>query len=311
MDISAALPIFIVTFREGFEAALVVGVVLACLNKAQQTRLNSWVFGGVAAGIVASTIVGVLLSWGLQILKTSDRPYVPIIEPLLKAGLCLVAIAMLSWMLIWMTQQARTLKADVEESVSAALVENPSQAAWGVFSLIFIAVLREGFETVVFLIAQFQQGWMPVLGAISGLLAATLLGALLFRWGVKINLGLFFQVMGIFLLLIVSGLSISALKNAEVAIDTFAHLQPQFAGICSGDRASCILGPLVWDLSSILPDKKFPGLLLKFLFGYRDRLFVTQAVVYLLFLTTAGSLYFQSLSTNSKQKNSSIEQSTP
>jgi high-affinity iron transporter len=302
MDISAAFPTFIVTFREGFEAALVVGIVLACLNKAQQTRLNSWVFWGVGAGLTASAIVGVLLGWGLTVLRTSDRPYAPIIEPLLKAGLCLIAIAMLSWMLIWMTQQARTLKADVEKSVSAALVENSGRSGWGVFSLIFIAVLREGFETVVFITAQFQQGWMPVLGAIGGLLAATLLGVLLFRWGVKINLGLFFQVMGIFLLLIVSGLAISALKNAEGAIGNLAHLQPQFASFCSGERASCILGPLVWDLSQILPDKQFPGLLLKSLFGYRDRLFVTQAIVYLLFLTAAGSLYFQSLSTSAKPK---------
>jgi high-affinity iron transporter len=108
--------------------------------------------------------------------------------------------------------------------------------------------------------------------------------------------------MGIFLLLIVSGLAISALKNAEVAIGTLAHLKPQFASFCSGSQDSCILGPLVWDLTQILPDKKFPGLLLKSLFGYRDRLFITQAIVYFLFLTTAGSLYFQSLSTSSRQK---------
>ncbi|MGB3240289.1 MAG: FTR1 family protein [Geitlerinemataceae cyanobacterium] len=302
MNLSAALPIFIVTFREGFEAALVVGIVLACLKKAQQTRLNSSVFWGVGAGMVASTIVGVLLGWGLQVLRTSNLAYAPIIEPLLKVGLCILAIAMLSWMLIWMTQQARTLKADVEDSISAALVQNSGQAAWGVFSLIFIAVLREGFETVVFIIAQFQQGWMPVLGAIGGLVAATLLGALLFRWGVKINLGLFFQVMGILLLLIVSGLTITALKNAEVAIVTLAHLKPQFASFCSADRASCLLGSLVWDFSQILPDRKFPGLLLKSLFGYRDRLFVTQAIVYFLFLITAGSLYFKSLSTKAMPK---------
>jgi high-affinity iron transporter len=299
MDLSTALPIFIVTFREGFEAALVVGIVLACLKKSQQTHLNSWVFGGVAAGLAASTIIGVLLSWGLQVLRTSDRLYAPAIEPLLKAVLCLVAIVMLSWMLIWMTQQARTLKADVEKAVSVALVENPSQAAWGIFGLIFIAVLREGFETVVFIIAKFQQGWMPTLGAIGGLLGAALLGTLLFRWGVKINIRLFFQILGIFLLLIVSGLAISALKNIEGAVNILAHLQPQFANLCSDDRASCILGPLVWDLSQILPDKQFPGLILKSLFGYRDRLFVTQALAYLLFLSTAGSLYFKSLSTGS------------
>lgn len=306
MDVSSALPTFIVTFREGFEAALVVGIVLACLKKAQKTHLNSWVWGGVGAGIVASAIVGVLLGWGLQALRISDRPYAAAIEPLLKTGLCVVAIAMLSWMLIWMTRQARTLKTDVENAVSAALVDNPGRAAGGIFTLIFIAVLREGFETAVFIIAKFQQGWMPVLGAIGGLLAATLLGTLLFRWGVKINLGLFFQVMGVFLLFIVSGLAISALKNTDLAIGNLAQLQPQFANLCSAQRSSCILGPLVWDLSTILPDRKFPGLVLKSLFGYRDRLFLTQAVAYLLFLATAGTLYFQSLSTSLGQKQQKV-----
>ncbi|RMG14077.1 MAG: FTR1 family iron permease [Cyanobacteria bacterium J055] len=302
MDFSTALPTFIVTFREGFEAALVVGIVLACLKKAQQTHLKSWVLGGVGAGIFASTMVGITLGWGLKILRTSNKPYAPVIEPLFKTGLCVLAIVMLSWMLIWMTQQARTLKAEVEAAISTALVENSRQAGWGIFGLVFVAVLREGFETVVFVLAKFQQGWIPVLGAIGGLIGATLLGVLLFRWGVKINLRLFFQVMGIFLLLIVSGLAVSALKYAESAALTLSQLQPQFANLCSGDRASCLLGPLVWDLSHLLPDKKFPGLLLKALFGYRDRIFALQAIAYLALLVTAGSLYFQNLSTPSDSR---------
>jgi hypothetical protein len=75
MDISAALPTFVVTLREGVEAALVVGIVLAYLKKAEQTRLNRWVYAGIAAGIMASMLVGVLFNGVLLALETSDRPY--------------------------------------------------------------------------------------------------------------------------------------------------------------------------------------------------------------------------------------------
>lgn len=293
-DLTAALPTFVITLREGFEAALVVGVVLSCLKKAQQSQLNPWVFGGVGAGIVASAGVGWLFQTGMQALRQSQSAYAPIVEPLLEGTLCIVAIAMLSWMLLWMTQQARSLKAEVEGAVSAAL-KNRSAAGWGVFSLIFIAVLREGFETVIFIVAKFQQGWVPALGAIAGLAGATLLGVLLFRLGVKIDVRRFFQVMGVLLLLIVSGLVVSALKHANGAVAALAQLQPQFANWCDANAASCVLGGLVWDARNVLPDKEFPGIVLKALFGYRDRLYMAQAIGYLGFLSIAGWLYFKSL----------------
>lgn len=309
MNWSAALPTFVITLREGFEAALVVGIVLACLQKAQKSQFNPWVYGGIGAGIAASACVGVLLNWGLQALNSSDRPYAPALEALFKGGLCVVAIAMLSWMLIWMTQQARSLKAEVEGAVSSVLQQ--TGAEWGIFSLIFIAVLREGFETVIFIVARFQQGLTPALGALLGLVSAAFLGTLLFKWGVKINVRSFFQIMGIFLLLVVSGLVVSALKNIEVAVSLLAQLQlsflsDQLAALCSIDRASCILGTQVWDLSHILPDREFPGIVLKALLGYRDKLYLVQAIGYIIFLATAGSLYFRSLTGSaSEPRNSS------
>jgi len=196
LTFSEAIPTFVITLREGVEAALVVGIVLACLKKAEQSNLNSWVYAGVGAGIAASAFVGVLFNGLLAALSTSNQPYAPAIKQLLEGVLGIVAIAMLSWMLIWMTQQARFLKAEVEGAVTAALTEN-TQAGWGVFGLIFIAVLREGFETVLFVSAQFQQGLSPVLGALGGLTGAAIIGALLFKWGVKIDIRLFFKFMGI------------------------------------------------------------------------------------------------------------------
>lgn len=309
LDLTAALPTFVITLREGFEAALVVGIVLSCLKKAQQSQLKSWVFAGVAAGIGASALVGWLFYNGMQALRRSEHPYTPVVEPLLEGTLCLVAIVMLSWMLLWMTQQARSLKGDIEGAVTSALErrETPSEtpridpisqrnaAAWGVFSLVFIAVLREGFETVVFILAKFQQGWIPTLGAVAGLAVAATLGLLLFRLGVNINIRQFFRVMGVFLLLIVSGLVISALRQVNGAVEALAQLQPQFANWCDPNGASCVLGGLVWDARAVLPDKQFPGVVLKTLFGYRDRLYLAQAIAYLSFLIGAGWLYFQSL----------------
>ncbi|MEG4248460.1 FTR1 family protein [Microcoleus sp. Pol10D4] len=299
MNFSEAIPTFVITLREGVEAALVVGIVLACLKKAEQSQLNSWVYAGVAAGIAASGFVGVLFNGLLAALSTSEQPYAPVIKQLLEGVLGIGAIAMLSWMLIWMTQQARFLKAEVEGSVTAALTEN-SNAGWGVFGLIFIAVLREGFETVIFVSAQFQQGLSPALGALGGLTGAAIIGALLFKWGVKIDIRLFFKFMGILLLLIVAGLTISALKHFDQAAGILSQMNSQYAGICVYyDRLaplhSCILGPMVWNAAEILPDRQFPGVLLKALFGYRDRLYLVQAAAYTIFLATVGGLYFQKL----------------
>lgn len=293
MDISAALPTFVITLREGFEAALVVGIVLACLQKAQQTQLYRWVYQGVGAGIIGSIIIGLLLGGVLQGVNHSPSPYTPIIKEILAALFGSVAIVMLSWMLIWMTQQAKSLKSEVEGAIDAAL-NRDERAGKGVFLLVFIAVLREGFETVLFILAQFDQGWTATtLGAIAGLISAAILGTLLFRGGVKLNIRLFFQTMGVFLLLIVGGLSIGVLKHIDLSVALLSQMTGH--DWCPFAGPSCLLGPQVWDGSVILSDRNFPGIVLKSLFGYRQTLYLAQAIVYILFLLTVGRVYFQSL----------------
>ncbi|OWY64706.1 hypothetical protein B7486_45885 [cyanobacterium TDX16] len=299
MNFSAALPTFVITLREGVEAALVVGIVLALLKKAKQSQLNSWVYAGVGVGIAASALVGLLFSAIIQVLGTINPEYTPVVEPLMEGVFSVIAIAMLSWMLIWMTRQARFLKAEVEGTVTAALKQD-NGVGWGVFSLIFIAVLREGFETVLFIAANFQQGFFPAIGAIGGLVTAIAIGFLLFKWGVKINIRLFFQIMGVLLLLIVAGLVVSALAHFDTAVATLAKLNRQSESLCFyyerfTRNPSCILGPRVWNTSKILPDEQFPGVILKALFGYRDDLFLVQAISYVTFLVTVGGIYFRSL----------------
>lgn len=293
MDISAALPTFVITLREGVEAALVVGIVLACLQKSEKSELNRWVYLGILAGLVGSAIIGFLLNGLLKWLTFSNAQIESILEPLLKCGLCLTAIIMLSWMLIWMTQQARSLKAEIEGSLISTLQQG-NRAGWGIFTLVLIAVLREGFETVLFIFTNLQQGVAGSVGAIAGLLAATGIGFGLFKFGVKINIRRFFQVMGIFLLLIVSGLVISVCKNLDAAVLAWEQMAMPSTSICFA-QGSCLLGPLLWDTSHALSDHQFPGLVLKALLGYRDHMYLVQALAYGTFLLTVGNQYLRSL----------------
>jgi high-affinity iron transporter len=293
VDISAALPTFVITLREGVEAALVVGIVLALIQKAQQPQLKPWVYFGLASGLVGSILIGTGLGTLLQTLQASEQPYAAILLPFLKLGFTLVAIAMLTWMLIWMTQQARTAKAEIEGSVTQ-IMANEQNAAWGIWTLIFVAVLREGIETALFIVAQIQSGWAAVVGAIAGLIGATGIGWALFALGIRINLKQFFQVMGIFLLLIVGGLVIGATKQLDAALSILNPLVT--VNLCpTASKTSCIMGPLLWDAHLSLPDRQFPGVLLKTFLGYRDRLFLGQLIAYLFFMTTAGTLYWRSL----------------
>jgi high-affinity iron transporter len=295
MDFSTVIPTFIITLREGVEAALVAGIVLACLTKAKQRHLKKWVYLGILGGLVVSAIMGGLFGWMIQALGAAS----PIAEPLLEGAFSLIAVLLLSWMLIWMTGQARYLKTQIEVGVSSALKPGNS-SAWAVFSLVFIAVLREGFETVVFIAAKFQQGTLPALGAIAGIGVAAAIGILMFKWGVRLNLQLFFKVMGILLLLLVAGLVVTALSKFDTVMQILASQSRASESLCFyyerfARNSSCILGTSVWDLSKVLPEDRFPGILLSALFGYAERLYFVQAIAYLLFLFTIGSIYFQSL----------------
>jgi len=299
MNFSTALPSFVITLREGVEAALVVGIVLALLQKANQSRLNSWVYAGVGIGVVVSSLLGILFSWLIRLLESVNPQYTSVVKPALGGVFSVLAIAMLSWMLIWMTQQARFMKSQVEGVVKETLINN-SNPGWGVLSLILIAVVREGFEAVLFITANFQQGFVPTLGAIAGLIVAVIIAVLLFKLGVKINIRQFFQVMGILLVLIVAGLVVSSLKNFDAALTNLALSDPPGKNFCFyydhfAKTHSCILGPMVWNATQVLPDGQFPGIVLKSLFGYRDQLYLVQAVGYLGFLFSVGGVYWRSI----------------
>ncbi|MBR8831683.1 MAG: hypothetical protein N5P05_001126 [Chroococcopsis gigantea SAG 12.99] len=313
MDYSSALPTFIITLREGVEAALVVGIVLAYLKKAGQQKANLWVYAGIFAGIVASAIIGVFFTWLIESLPEANQKYAPVIEPLLEGSFSLLAIFLLSWMLVWMTSHARMMRQEVEGKLGAVF-KGGLKEGWSIFILIWLAVVREGFESVLFIAAKFQQGLIPSLGAIAGIAASAALGILLFKWGIKLDIKRFFQIMGVLLLLIVAGLVVTALGHFDTALGTLASMDRSSESLCFFyerfakpiDR-DCILGPMIWNNSKVLPDDRFPGIILSALLGYTQRLYLVQALAYGIFLITVGGLYFQSLSgrvrlkTNSQQ----------
>ncbi|MEO0540628.1 MAG: FTR1 family protein, partial [Cyanobacteria bacterium P01_A01_bin.105] len=149
-----------------------------------------------------------------------------------------------------------------------------------------------GFETVLFLFTSVQVAPGSLIGAVAGLLSAALVGVALFQWGIRIDLRQFFRVMGALLLLIVAGLVVSVCRNLDAAFAAIS--QTNAIDLCFAQQ-SCVLGPLLWDASGRLPDKQFPGVVLKLLLGYRDHLYLLQAVAYIAFLWGIGGRYFHSL----------------
>jgi len=299
MDFSLTLPTFVITLREGVEAALVIGIVMAYLQRAKRAYLNRWVFAGIGAGLAISGMVGALFNWFMQSIGQSNPELSPIFEPLLEGGFSLAAIVMLTWMLIWMTKQSRSLKGEIEGSLANVLGQG-NKAGLGIFTLILFAILREGFEVILFISAKFQEGLMPALGAVSGIMTAALLAVALFKFGLKINIRVFFQVMGFMLLAIVSGLVIAVLSHFDTALRILSQTDRKSADICFYyehfvREHSCILGPMVWNTSKILPAEKFPGVILSSLFGYTDKLYLVQGIAYLVFFSIVGIIYYRSL----------------
>ncbi len=232
----------------------------------------------------------------------NDRVYY-----LTKGILSLAAITMLSWMLVWMTQHAKILKKEIEGTVGNVLSRSEN-TGWAIMSMIMFAVLREGAEIVLFIAGAFnpdstQTGiaqYAPALGAILGMIFSGLIGIAIFKLGVKINIKRFFQVLGILLLLIVSGLIITSLAAFANANTVDKILNPSTGAYEFLNPPRRIvpwfsLGKQVTDTRAILPQDKFPGIVFATMFGYSDKLYAVQLVAYFMFLLTAGTIYFRSL----------------
>jgi high-affinity iron transporter len=204
------LPTFVIALREGVEASLIVGIVAAFLGQQGCRDALRWVWIGVALATAVCLAVGI----GLRLVG-ENLPQAQ--QEGLETIIALVAVGMVTYMIVWMRQHSRAIKRMLEGEVAHALAQGSVLA---LVAMAFFAVLREGFETAVFLLAVFENSSDPgpaSLGAILGLAVAAVLGYLLYRGGLRINLGRFFRVTGAVLALVAAGLVASALHSAHEA----------------------------------------------------------------------------------------------
>jgi FTR1 family protein len=204
------LPTFVIGLREGVEASLIVGIIAAFLRQEGRRDALRWMWLGVIAALAICAAVGI----GLQVLN-ADLPQRE--QEGLETVVALVAVGMVTWMILWMRKHARGMAGELRESTRAALAQGSVGALVG---MAFFAVIREGLETAVFLLAAFQSSTNATaagFGALLGVLAAVAIGAGIYRGGVKINLARFFRVTGFVLVLVAAGLVASAAHTAHEA----------------------------------------------------------------------------------------------
>lgn len=257
-DITALL----ITLREATEMALVVGIVLAYLGQVGAPGARRWVWFGVAAAAAVS--LGFL-----GILNALDREFEGATEQLFEGTTMLLATAFLTWMILWMSRNARSLKGELQRGVTAAL--DHGGAAWGLFLLVFFAVVREGVELALLLFAAPGEG--KLLGTVLGFVGAVGIGVLIYAFGRRVDLRTFFRVTTILLVLFAAGL--------------FSHAAHEFAE--SGLLAS-VEGPVLWSTKDVLPEDEGLGAVLRSLFGYADSPHLIEVVAYVGYFVLAWLL---------------------
>jgi high-affinity iron transporter len=202
------LPTFVIGLREGLEAALIVSIIATFLRRNGASVRGMW--AGVGAGVLLSIAVGVALDALERSLPQEQQEG-------LETVIGLVAVVFVTGMVLWMRTHARHLKADLESAAADALASGTTTA---LAVMAFLAVLREGFETAVFLLATFEHASSApaaVSGAVLGIVAAVALGWAIYAGGVRLDLQRFFSRTGVFLVVVAAGLVLSAVRTAHEA----------------------------------------------------------------------------------------------
>ena len=207
------LPTFVIGLREGLEAALIVGIVAAFLRQQGRKDLLRWVFVGVLTAVLLCVAAGVTLNVVSQELPQRQQEG-------METVIGVLAIGMVTYMVVWMRRHSRGLKGQLE-GMTADAMDGHSRAARAMVLMAFLAVLREGIETVVFLLAIFNTssstGADGPIGAVLGLVVALALGYGIYRGGVRLNLSKFFRATGLVLVFVAAGLVVNALHTAHEA----------------------------------------------------------------------------------------------
>ncbi len=259
----------LITLREGLEAALIIGIVLSVLRRLNQSKQDKWIWIGVAAAVIVSVIAGIVLH--LLGVAFEGRG-----EEIFEGVVMLIAAGVLTWMIFWMNRQGRHIKGELERDVQQAVTIN---SGWALFSLAFIAVVREGIETALFLTAAAfsTTPFLALVGGAVGLIAAVVLGWLIFVAGKRLDVRTFFRVTGVLLILVAAGLiahGVHELQEAAIIPTVIEH---------------------VWDVNHILDENSSVGVFLKALFGYNGNPSLLEVLVY--------SVYFAAIMVITWQQN--------
>lgn len=256
---------FFLMLREGLEAALIVGIIAAYLVRIGRRDALPRIAVGVGAAIGLSVAAGLIV-----VLTVGQLPLT--IRATVEGLASVIAVAVLTWMLFWMRRQGRAIKGELEHGVDAALTTGSTTALVG---LAFVAVIREGLETVLFLFAiGASSGEMVSLlvASAAGLLVAVGIGWAIFALGVRVDLRRFFTGTGIVLIFVSAGL-----VAYGIAEFTEVGLLP--------------VTPTAFDLSGSLPVSSPIGSMLAGLFGYRAAPTVLEFLGYLAYLIPVMVLF--------------------
>lgn len=252
------IPTLVIALREGVEASLIIGIIAAFLVREGRRDAIRQMWGGVAIAIALCVGIAVLLRVVGQELPQREQEG---LETVIGA----IAVAAVTYMIVWMRRHARGIKAELEGHAASALAAGSTMA---LVAMAFLAVLREGFETSVFLLAAFQDASDTTaagIGASIGLVAAIAIGLGIYRGGVRINLSRFFRVTGLILVFVAAGLLATSMHTAHEA------------GWLNALQGQAI------DLSWLVRPGTVSGSLLTGMLGLQPQPTVGEALIYLLY----------------------------
>ncbi len=259
---------FVITLREGFEAALLLGIVYTYLEKVGGQRHYRWVTLGAVLGALASVLVGVMVT-------VASGPLLDLGPDLVGAAVIFIAVVVLTWHGWWMAQHARSIKGDVHRRIDEA---QASRRLWVIGAIAFTGVFREGAEMVLFLWGLVTQagvsGVTGIVGGVLGLVSAAALGWGIFRGGRRVSLPKFFAGTSLLLVLVAAGLFSTGIGKLE--------------GL--GFLPST---PIAWDTSSVLSDQASIAGFLAGLIGYRARPSLLEVTAYVAYLVICTLLLFR------------------
>ncbi|MFW6135918.1 MAG: FTR1 family iron permease, partial [Chloroflexota bacterium] len=261
------------------EAALIVGIVLGVLRKMGQTDRSQAVWAGVLVAVVVSVVAGLALN-ALGVAFEGRG------EAIFEGVAMLLAAGVLTWMIFWMQRQGRKIKADLEEDVRRAVTE---ESTWALFSLAFVAVVREGIETVLFLTAAAfsTTPGETLIGGTLGLGVAIVIGWLIFAAGKELNVRAFFRVTGLLLVLFAGGLvahGVHELQEAALLPTVVEH---------------------IWDVNHILSEDSTVGTFLKALFGYNGNPSLIEVLSYAgYYMAISAAVYLGTRSVGGRRESS-------